>query len=77
MNDADLKKWHAHFQKDDLVRHHGTKQWGKVIGIRPTRYGVELTVERIVEYEYDSDGTGEWEGVRIDQHKRNGKRVVT
>lgn len=43
---------------------------------KPTRYGVELIVERIVDEYHDMTGLGYWEGARVDLHERNGKRVV-
>lgn len=74
MNDADLKKEHERFAVGDRVRHYGTKQWGLVVEIKPTWYGVELLVERIVESNSDFTGQGYWEGTRIDLHERAGVR---
>lgn len=66
MTNAELKKAHARFAVGDHVRHYGTKQWGKVIEVRPVTYGVELVVERIVDHPNAMRGIGYWEGARID-----------
>jgi len=75
MIDEHIKKWHEKFQVGDLVRHYGTKQWGKVTEVRPVHYGVELVVERVTDEFHHDTGLGYWEGIRIDQHSRDGKRV--
>lgn len=75
MTDAQLKAWHSRFALDDRVRHYGTRQWGVVREVKPTNYGVELVVERIVDSWHSTSDRGYWEGARIDLHERDGKRV--
>lgn len=58
MTDADLKKEHARFAIGDRVRHYGTRQWGVVLEVKPTYYGVELVVERVVDNPSESTGIG-------------------
>lgn len=75
MTPADLKLWHERYRIGDMVRHYGTKQWGRVIEVKPTRYGVELVVERVADEYHGTSGPGCWEGARIDLHQRDGKPV--
>lgn len=74
--EARLRQEHERFTIGDHVRHYGTKQWGIVTEVRPTHYGVELVVDRIVDHPSDVAGKGYWEGARIDLHKRKSETAV-
>lgn len=66
------ERWRDLFAVGDRVRHYGTRQWGFVREVIPTRYGVELVVDRVVERADDISGRGQWEGTKIDAIQRDG-----
>lgn len=54
----------------DRVRHCGTRQWGRVLEVRPQADGTaELRVEREVVHGFDIAGEGWWATYHIAEHE--------